>query len=51
MADDKISTPTSSGGITRFYDVTTSKIQLDPRVVVGFSFAVIIVEVILHVMR
>lgn len=51
MADDKISTPTSSAGITRFYDVTTSKIQLDPKLVIGFSVVVIIAEVILHYMR
>lgn len=40
MADnERISTPASSTGIMRFYDVNASAIQLDPRIIMGFSIA------------
>lgn len=51
MADNKISAPSSSTGIIRFYDVSASNIQLDPRVVVAFAAAVIVVELLLHVVK
>ena len=46
---EKISAPSSSTGLIRFYDVTSSKIQLDPRAVVAFAAVVIIAELLLHV--
>ncbi len=49
MAEDKIQTPTSSAGIMRFYDVSSSKIQLDAKVVLGFSVAIILLEIILKI--
>ncbi|MFH1106308.1 MAG: preprotein translocase subunit Sec61beta [Candidatus Micrarchaeota archaeon] len=49
MADDrKISTPSSSTGIIRFYDVKSSNIQVDPRVVIGFVVAFIVLELLLR---
>jgi preprotein translocase subunit Sec61beta len=48
MAQDKISAPSSSTGLIRFYDVTSSKILLDPRVVVGATLVFIAIEVILQ---
>jgi len=35
----------------RFYDVNTSNIQLDPKVVVGFAIAVIIVIGLLEIIK
>jgi preprotein translocase subunit Sec61beta len=47
MADDKkISAPSSSTGLIRFYDVTSSNVLLNPKVVIGFAIALIIVELI-----
>ncbi len=48
---EKIITPSSSTGIIRFYDVASSNIQLDPRTVVGFAVAIIVVELLLHVLK
>ena len=48
MGDDKITTPSSSTGIMRFYDVSSSAVQLDAKIVIGFTIAVIILEIILH---
>ncbi len=48
MADHPISTPPSSTGITRFYDVNSNAIQLDPMMVVGFTIALIIIELLLQ---
>ncbi len=47
MKQGKIQTPQSSTGLMRFYDVTTSNFQLDPKIVVGFALAVIILELLL----
>ena len=49
MKPGKIQTPQSSTGLMRFYDVSTSNIQLDPKVVVGFALAIIILELLLSV--
>ena len=48
MADDRITTPSGSTGLMRFYDVTSSKVQLEPMWVVGFTIALIVVEVALQ---
>ena len=50
MADRRISAPPSTAGIVQYYDVNASKIQLDPRVVVGACAAVIVVEIFLHIL-
>lgn len=50
MADDRIQSPQSSAGIMRFYDVTTSKLQLDPKAVIAFGVAVIVIEIAIHLM-
>ena len=51
MGDDKIQAPSSSTGIMRFYDVSSSAIQLDAKVVVGFTIAIIVLEIILHAVK
>ncbi|MFQ5405834.1 MAG: preprotein translocase subunit Sec61beta [Candidatus Micrarchaeia archaeon] len=48
MADNRITTPTSSAGLMRFYDVSSSNVQLDPKVVVAFAIAVIVIELVLR---
>ena len=48
MAEDKIQAPSSSTGIMRFYDVSTSNIQIDAMVVIGFTIAIILLELILR---
>jgi preprotein translocase subunit Sec61beta len=45
----KINSPPSMAGITRFYDVKTSNIQLDPKLVIGLCVAVIVIELLLQV--
>ncbi len=44
MAENRISTPSSSTGLVRFYDVNSSMVQIDPKLVVGFAVLVIVVE-------
>ncbi len=48
MADQPISTPPTSTGILRFYDVDSSRVELDPKIVVGFALALIILEIALQ---
>jgi preprotein translocase subunit Sec61beta len=48
LGEDKIQAPSSSTGIMRFYDVSSSKVQLDAKIVIGFAVAVILLEIILH---
>ncbi|MDP3741940.1 MAG: preprotein translocase subunit Sec61beta [Candidatus Micrarchaeota archaeon] len=49
MAQEKIQAPSTSAGLMRFYDVTSSNIQINPQIVVGASIAVILLELILQV--
>ncbi|MGB9577134.1 MAG: preprotein translocase subunit Sec61beta, partial [Candidatus Norongarragalinales archaeon] len=39
--------PSSSTGLMRFYDVSASKIQLGPKLVVGACVAFILLEIFL----
>ncbi len=48
MAEDRIQSPQSSAGIMRFYDVTTSKLQLDPKIVIAVGIGIVVVEIALH---
>ncbi|MFH1247370.1 MAG: preprotein translocase subunit Sec61beta [Candidatus Micrarchaeota archaeon] len=50
MAQEKIQAPSSSAGMIRFYDVTSSNIQIDPKVVIGVALGVIFLELILQVL-
>ncbi|MBI4406481.1 preprotein translocase subunit Sec61beta [Candidatus Micrarchaeota archaeon] len=50
MAQEKIRTPSSSAGLIRFYDVTTSNIKIDPRTVIGMCIGVILIEVFIQVL-
>ena len=42
--------PQSTAGLVRYYDEDTSKIRIDPRVVIGFSALLVVMWIILRVM-
>ncbi|NYZ74661.1 preprotein translocase subunit Sec61beta [Candidatus Micrarchaeota archaeon] len=44
---DKISAPSSSTGLMRFYDVSASNIQLGPKVIVVAAAVFIVAEIFL----
>ncbi|MBI2664817.1 preprotein translocase subunit Sec61beta [Candidatus Woesearchaeota archaeon] len=49
MADDqRISLPSSQGGLVRYYDEYKSKIQIKPAHVIVLAVVVIAIEVFLH---
>ena len=48
MADNKISLPSSGGGLTRFNEDSDTKIHLSPGAVVIFCIAIIIIIALLH---
>ena len=46
--DNKVSMPTSTAGITRYFDDYKSKIEIKPGHVIILVIIVIIIEVLLH---
>jgi preprotein translocase subunit Sec61beta len=48
MARDKISMPSSTAGITRYFDDYRSKIELKPGHVIIIVCVVILIEILLH---
>ncbi len=48
MSKDKISMPSSSAGITRYFDEYRSKLEFKPQWVIVFVVFIIIIELILH---
>ena len=48
MAQDRIQMPSSMGGLVRYYDEYSSKIQFKPIVVIIFVIVTIILEIFLH---
>ena len=49
MADDKIIMPTSTAGLTRYFDDYKSKIEFSPGQIVIICVAVLILTLLLHV--
>lgn len=49
MPDDRISMPSSQGGLVRYYNEYKSKIQIKPIHVVAFAIAVIVFELLLRI--
>jgi preprotein translocase subunit Sec61beta len=49
MAKDKISMPSSMGGLVRYFDEYKSRISLKPGTVIVLSVVIIIVMIIIHV--
>ncbi len=48
MARKKLTMPSSSGGLVRYYDEDTDAIRIDPKWVVGAIGFLVILEVFLH---
>ncbi|MEK6837728.1 MAG: preprotein translocase subunit Sec61beta [Nanoarchaeota archaeon] len=49
MADERISMPSSQGGLVRYYNEYKSKVQIKPVHVVAFAIAVIILELLIRI--
>jgi preprotein translocase subunit Sec61beta len=50
MAQDKVSMPSSMGGIVRYFDDYKSKLEFKPGHIVIMAVALLIIEIILHSM-
>ncbi len=48
MSRDKISMPSSTAGITRYFDDYKSKLQFKPGHIIILIIAIIIIEILLH---
>jgi preprotein translocase subunit Sec61beta len=48
MAQDKVTMPTSTAGITRYFDDYKSKIEFKPGHIVILCLVVIVVSIFLH---
>jgi preprotein translocase subunit Sec61beta len=48
MADNKVQLPSGMGGLIRYSEHSTSKIQFKPGTVILFIILVIIIEIMLH---
>lgn len=49
MAQDKITMPTTTAGLTRYFDDYKSKIEIKPGHVIILIVIVLILEIVLHV--
>ena len=48
MPQDKVTMPTSMGGLVRYFDEYKSKIEFDPGHVIILAIVIIILEIVLH---
>lgn len=48
MANERISMPSSMGGLVRYYDEYKSKIKFKPGHVIVFIVIILLVEILLH---
>ncbi len=48
MADDKISLPMGSGGLTRYNEEDNQGIKIKPEVVIGVLIAIVLFEIVLR---
>jgi preprotein translocase subunit Sec61beta len=51
MANDKITMPTSSAGITRYFDDYKSKVEFKPAHIIVLTVLVIIIEIVLNMVK
>ena len=51
MADERITMPSSQGGLVRYFNEYKSKVQVKPIHVVAFAIAVIILEMLLRILK
>ncbi|MBI2143605.1 preprotein translocase subunit Sec61beta [Candidatus Woesearchaeota archaeon] len=50
MADEKISMPSSQGGLVRYYSEYKSKIQIKPIHVVALAIGIVVFELMLRIL-
>ena len=50
MPDERISMPSSQGGLVRYYNEYKSKVRIKPIHVVAFAIAVIVLEVLFRIL-
>jgi len=48
MADDKIRLPSGQGGLTRYFDEYSSKVEISPGAVVVLAIIIMILVILLH---
>jgi len=48
MANDKIRMPSGQGGLTRYFDEYSSKIELSPAAVIVLAVVIMVLVIILH---
>ena len=46
--DNKVSLPSGQGGLTRYFEDSTSKIELSPGSIIVLSIIVMIIVILLH---
>ena len=49
MAEDRISLPSGTGGITRYFDEKTSRYEIPPQAAIAIVIFVIILLILLHI--
>ena len=50
MADNRLTLPSGSGGITRYMDEQTSKIEIKPQLAIAFVVAMTILIIVIHIL-
>ncbi|MBI5224873.1 preprotein translocase subunit Sec61beta [Candidatus Micrarchaeota archaeon] len=50
-SDHKLTTPSSSTGIIRFYDIKSSNVQIEPQLVIAGAIAFIVLILLFQVVR
>jgi preprotein translocase subunit Sec61beta len=48
MAQDKVSMPSSMGGLTRYFDEYKSKISFKPSHIILLAIVIILIEILIH---
>lgn len=48
MADNKVQLPSGMGGLVRYSDESSTRIQFKPGTVIIFIILIIIIEILLH---
>ena len=48
MSDDKIRLPSGQGGLTRYFDEYSSKVEFSPGAVIVMTIIVMIIVILLH---
>ena len=49
MAKDRVTLPSGTGGITRYFDEKTSRFEIKPQIAVAIVIFVIVAMIFLHI--